>query len=236
MVVLPPRSRYNTTRHTARVVEPAWSGSDMNVSGVPGVGNDGPMIEEVIAIPPANAGHAGVGSLNPMARRSGGSSSPRNYRRPPDGGINSSLSPRPFSSSLPPAPGRPSSAAYRGHSQGGSSVAGAVSMYQPRRNNFLRPGSAPGAKGPLVNLMTPSEEMLSAPGMQTALTTHDAGRRPAAEELQYELSVTAAVLRAAQDRLAKEREQRQLARVGEELALIDVRIFRVQCPHVQLSL
>ena len=73
-------------------------------------------------------------------------------------------------------------------------------------------------------LMTPGEELLHGPGLSTALakTEPRGGRRPAAEELQYELSVTATVLRAAQDRLAKEREQRQLARVGEELALVDV--------------
>jgi hypothetical protein len=76
-------------------------------------------------------------------------------------------------------------------------------------------------------LWTPGEAVLSGP---TFTPPSSAGpgerRRPATEELQYELSVTANVLRAAQDRLAKEREQRQLARVGEELALVDVKRAR----------
>lgn len=67
--------------------------------------------------------------------------------------------------------------------------------------------------------MTPSEAVLQTPRP----TMLDHQRRPAAEELQAELTMTATVLRTAQSRLAEERESRLRARAAEELAIIDLR-------------
>lgn len=154
---------------------------------------------------------------------------PRSGAAPADG----------LSSTLPPAPGRHGSGPTRRRN---SPTAPGVQSYLPRRQN-QRPISAPGAGKPymgrlmaneLYALTTPREELLHAPTLGSDAVTKGAEspRRPAAEELQYELSVTASVLRAAQDRLAKEREQRQLARVGEELALIDVKRARDEAKQV----
>ena len=63
--------------------------------------------------------------------------------------------------------------------------------------------------------------MLHTPNPARAISVTE--RRPAAEELQHELTMTATVLRTAQNRLAEEREQRLRARAAEELALVDVR-------------
>ena len=68
--------------------------------------------------------------------------------------------------------------------------------------------------------MMPQEELLRTP------TDAVEARRPAAEELQHELTMTANVLRSAQSRLADEREQRLRARAAEELAMIDLKRAR----------
>ena len=104
------------------------------------------------------------------------------------------------------------------------------------RSNTLsvRPGSAPGLPGKPASSarsmknspyladsgwwLTPDESMVHTPNPASR-----AERRPAAEELQHELTMTATVLRTAQTRLAEEREQRLRARAAEELALVDVR-------------
>ena len=166
-------------------------------------------------------------SPTPGPRPTRGRPKPRpgsNYVTPPEGSMTIvDFSPQPLASTLPHAPGRPSSAAVmRGSGGRPSPYTGAMQVY--------RPGSAPAPKG-YHGVLTPGEHLLAAPHLSTVLTTPGA-RRPAAEELQYELSVTAAVLRAAQDRLAKEREERQLARVGEELALIDVQRAREEAHQV----
>jgi hypothetical protein len=116
-----------------------------------------------------------------------------NYVTPPEGTMTIvDFSPQPLASTLPHAPGRPTSAAVmRGSGGRPSPYTGAMQVH--------RPGSAPAPKG-YHGVLTPGEHLLAAPHLSTVLTTPGA-RRPAAEELQYELSVTAAVLRAAQDRL-----------------------------------
>lgn len=130
---------------------------------------------------------------------------------------------------------RPASASVAAHSK--------TTNYVPRAYGKARPASArrPGSGGSqrsageglddfrrpdVVALWTPGETVLSGPALSGPGTALATPRRPQSEELQYELSVTASVLRAAQDRLTKEREARQLARVGEELAMVDVRRAR----------
>ena len=88
----------------------------------------------------------------------------------------------------------------------------------------LRPTSAPGQRKKLGNTyddfnawwMTPDDTVLQTPYAMEM-------RRPAAEELQQELTMTASVLRSAQSRLAEERESRLRARASEELAMVDLR-------------
>ena len=58
-------------------------------------------------------------------------------------------------------------------------------------------------------------------------------RRPAAEELQQELTMTAGILRSAQGRLAEERDARLRARAGEELAMIDIRRAREEARQLK---
>ena len=218
IVVLPPRSRYVPSRPNSKPVHAAWqtvddSSGDFLHAGNVGNEEEGVVIEEIIQ--PIDEFRDGRPSsaLPAKSPRGTAPSSPRHFRQPPGSG----------GSALLPAPGRPSvSQVRRG---GGRPTSGAMQLY-PRKGGGFRPGSAPGDPSAMQmhTLMTPGEELLHGPGLSTALakTEPRGGRRPAAEELQYELSVTATVLRAAQDRLAKEREQRQLARVGEELALVDV--------------
>lgn len=89
----------------------------------------------------------------------------------------------------------------------------------------LRPSSAPGtrpkaARSPYADEITgwwlmPDDALLRTPAVNV--------RRPAAEELQQELTMTATVLRTAQGRLSEEREQRLKARASEELAMVDLR-------------
>ena len=66
------------------------------------------------------------------------------YRTPPDGSMEiSDLSPRPqVASTLPPAPGRPSSSMVL---RGRPTPPSAMNVYRPRGGS--RPTSAPGAKG-----------------------------------------------------------------------------------------
>ena len=87
-----------------------------------------------------------------------------------------------------------------------------------------RPGSAPGKKDERLRtemyaIRTPGEDTLHAP----LISPRGPGQTPVNKQLQFELGVTASVLRAAQTRLAQEREQRQIARIGEERALIDMK-------------
>jgi len=87
----------------------------------------------------------------------------------------------------------------------------------------VRPGSAPMKRGGASKdehpgwWLTPDQTLLASPRAVPEV------RRPAAEELQHELTMTAVVLRTAQSRLAEEREQRMKARADEELAQVDVR-------------
>jgi hypothetical protein len=91
-----------------------------------------------------------------------------------------------------------------------------------RKEGIPRPGSAPGKqqdgrlRTEIFTLRTPGEQTLKAPALSPR---SGSPRFRPNEQLQYELGVTASVLRAAQTRLAQEREQRQIARIGEERAL-----------------
>ena len=90
-----------------------------------------------------------------------------------------------------------------------------------------RPGSAPrsaqGHSGWTPYDWTPRAELLASPYNELSSQSL---RKPATEELQQELQMTGSVLRAVQDRLKQEREQRVLARTAEELALMDVKLAR----------
>ena len=91
----------------------------------------------------------------------------------------------------------------------------------PKSTGSVRPGSAPGKAQANADAagwwLTPDQSLLHTPRAMIEL------RRPAAEELQHELTMTATVLRTAQSRLAEEREMRLRARAAEELAMVDVR-------------
>lgn len=231
VVVLPPRSRY----------EPATS-----------IATDGPQLveditEEVIfeaggrppqpprqAFGPSGAGGSGGGRGGP-----GRPNAPGRLTAPPNGAM---VTMRPASAR------RPQSARTTGGSVYASSArrhAERLHVQQPVAAAG-RPGSAPGEPGAgglfklpderrkeAFALWTPGEEVLKAPALTPLGTSSTGSRRPAAEELQYELTVTAGVLRAAQTRLSKEREARQLARVGEELALVDLRNAREEQKALQ---
>ena len=116
---------------------------------------------------------------------------------------------------------RPSSAASKRRPPSGNSAKSVSTALT------LRPGSAPGRGAKIARSTydmnawwtTPDETLLQTPrpiGLDT-------NRRPAAEELQQELTMTATVLRTAQSRLAEERESRLRARASEELAMVDLR-------------
>ena len=119
---------------------------------------------------------------------------------------------RPNSARPVSAKRRPNSAATVSSSRPGSAATAP----------FTRPGSSKSSHATPQDVLygwwlTPDEHLLRTPGAPVE------ARRPAAEELQHELTMTASVLRTAQSRLAEEREQRLRARASEELALVDVR-------------
>ena len=98
----------------------------------------------------------------------------------------------------------------------------------------LRPTSAPGKRQKSngdMNAwwMTPDDQVLQTPRAMIEV------RRPAAEELQQELTLTATVLRTAQNRLAEERESRLRARASEELAMVDLRQAKEEARAVKES-
>ena len=218
-IVLPPRSRYSPTR-----------------AGI--APEDSPVLTEELKEPSRN----GVRAMSPPAQM------PRNafVQQVPEGPeayLPRREAPRRRQQRSINPGSRPSSAASRPNSAQSqpASVSYVPRAYGKPRPNSARATSASGGGGggaltdslprpDVYALWTPGETVLRAPPMLASDSVSGRStttpRRPGAEELQYELSVTASVLRAAQDRLVKEREQRQLARVGEELAMVDVKRAR----------
>jgi Ca2+-binding EF-hand superfamily protein len=134
-----------------------------------------------------------------------------------------------------PQPTRPSSARTRVSST-------ATPLFSPdvrphlKGPTVMRPGSAPekaGGDGRLRSeifaLRSPGEYSLPAP----QVTPRSPAARQANQQLQFELGLTASVLRAAQNRLVQEREQRQIARIGEERALMAMKRARDEALHIE---
>lgn len=213
VLVLPPRSRY--VPHRAEV-QGAWQpGNDDDVSlpsGEPrsrpeqnGIDPAGDLVAQTYKIPPR---------LNaPTRAQTPGVRVQQSRPPPPDGSlVRVQPGPRPISARTRPS--------------------GTSSLFSPdvkpfRKEAVPRPGSAPDKndgrlRSEIYALRSPGEETLAAPGLSPRTPT---GRAPN-DQLQFELSVTASVLRAAQTRLAQEREQRAIARIGEERAVESMKLAR----------
>ena len=223
IIVLPPRSRFEPSSAPNGPLRPHPAlqetiVEDMTVQSAGGGANDRPR----------SGSTTGGRTMSPPAQpRQAFVSSPRNGRstRAP-GQPQGEGAVRTNTGIIVPTRSRPTSAA--------STYKNAYYVQPPtskRQGSASTRPSTAGSGGmgrPDVYAMwTPGEAVLTGPSLTPLSASVGGGphsaRRPASEELQYELSVTASVLRAAQTRLAKEREQRQLARVGEELALVDVK-------------
>jgi hypothetical protein len=219
VIVLPPHSRYDPAGNRDGPLRPHPALTEESI------------VEDVTpsgVIDGANKrdrARSGGRAMSPPAQpRQAFVTSPRNGGRPgsvgsgaPDGSV------RALNGTIVPTRLRPTSAVssnYRNSYNVAPPSAG------KRRPGSSRPTTASDTGRPDIYAMwTPGEAVLTGPALTptSAMVGPHSARRPASEELQYELSVTASVLRAAQTRLTKEREQRQLARVGEELALVDVK-------------
>ena len=204
MMVLPPRSRYVP----AGMVGGAWEEADDELT--PAQPRNPPDSD----MDPAAAAAAATYLAPPQRVTQTKLSQPKATRPggPQDG----------TALVVYPQPARPASARTR--------PSEARSLFSPdvratRKGPVTaRPGSAPdkGAgmtdgrlRSEVFALRTPGEQTLPAP----QLTPRSPAARQANHQLQFELGLTATVLRAAQTRLAQEREQRQIARIGEERAL-----------------
>ena len=189
-IVLPPRSRYSPTR-----------------AGI--MPEDSPVLTEELKEPSRN----GVRAMSPPAQM------PRNafVQQVPEGPeayLPRREAPRRRQQRSINPGSRPSSAASRPNSAQSqpASVSYVPRAYGKPRPNSARATSASGGGGALTDslprpdvyaLWTPGETVLRAPPMLASDSVSGRStttpRRPGAEELQYELSVTASVLQAIEE-------------------------------------
>ena len=202
IIVLPPRSRFEPANQALKPHPALQETIIEDVTNQPPPKD--PLQNEPSRPRSGASGNSGRAMSPPAQPRQAFVSTANSPRSRPDGAV------RALNGTLVPTRSRPTSAA--------STYRNAYYMPPPsggggggkRRPGSARPGTAAsdgsGAGGrDVYALWTPGEAVLTGPSL-SATAPHSA-RRPASEELQYELSVTASVLRAAQTRLGRRRRR-----------------------------